>query len=63
MYFYGPSSVEVLKPAKFDIRADDLQDGLMDMAEMIQAYNSHVLQLMGRKELAEFNSRLYDKKN
>ncbi|MFH1696690.1 MAG: hypothetical protein ABH854_02160 [Candidatus Diapherotrites archaeon] len=62
MYFYGPSSVEVLKPAKFDIPADDLQDGLMDMAEMIQAYNSHVLNLMGRKELAEFNNKLYEKK-
>lgn len=62
MYFYGPSSVEVVKPSKFEISLQDLQDGLMDMADMIQSYNRYVLNLMSKKELSEFNQRLYDKK-
>ncbi|MFH1224554.1 MAG: helix-turn-helix domain-containing protein [Candidatus Diapherotrites archaeon] len=62
MYFYGPSSVEVIKPAKFEILLHDLQDGLMDMAEMIQSYNRYVLNLMSKKELEELSRKLYDKR-
>jgi len=38
---------------------DDLQDALMDMAEMIQAYNASMLKYMEKEELEEFAKNLY----
>jgi len=61
MYFYGPSSVEIIKPAKLEIDLADLQDGLIDMAQMILAYNSQILEMMNRKELRDFHNKIYEK--
>lgn len=58
MYFFGPTSVEVVKPRKLELSIDDLQEGLMDMAEMIQAYNYHVLKTMKKSELESFQKKL-----
>ncbi len=60
MYFYGPVSAEVIKPNKYEIAISDLQEGLADMAHMIQSYNQYVLELMSRKELNEFYNKLYE---
>ena len=62
MYFFGPSSVEVLKPAKVVLPMDDLQDALMEMAEMIQSYNHAMLKSMNKDELANFSKSLYASK-
>ena len=62
MYFYGPVSVEVVKPNKYEIAMSDLQDGLGDMANMIQSYNQYVMKLMSKEELNEFYDKLYDYK-
>jgi hypothetical protein len=61
MYFYGPSSVEVMKPSKWEINLSDLQDGLVDMAQMIQAYNNSILNMMNKQELREFHNKIYEK--
>lgn len=63
MYFYGPSSVEVLKPRKVVLSMDDLQDALMEMAEMVQIYNAAMLKSMAKEELEEFARGLYSPKN
>ncbi len=59
MFFYGPSSVEVVKPAKIEFSAHDLQDGLMETADMVQKYSQAIHRLMNRDELAKFNTDLY----
>lgn len=59
MVFYGPTSVEVLKPSKYEISADALQDGLMDLAEMVHAYNAYVVKMMNRTELEEFQKKIF----
>lgn len=59
LFFYGPSSLEVVKPAKIEFSAQDLQDGLMEAADMVQKYSSTVHKLMNREELAKFNAELY----
>jgi len=59
MFFYGPSSVEVVKPSKIEFSAQDLQDGLMEAADMVQKYSNVVHKLMSRDELAKFNTELY----
>jgi hypothetical protein len=62
MYFYGPSSVEIIKPAKIELSAQDFQDGLMDMAEMIQNYTQYIARMMNRQELESLHQRLINGK-
>jgi len=59
MFFYGPSSVEVVKPAKIEFSAQDLQDGLMEAADMVQKYSTAIHRLLNREELEKFNTELY----
>ena len=59
MFFYGPSSVEVVKPAKIEFSAQDLQDGLMETADMVQKYSAAIHKLLNREELEKFNAELY----
>ncbi len=59
MFFYGPTSVEVLKPAKIEFSAQDLQDGLLTMAEMAQKYSAYIHRLLNKEELERFNESLY----
>lgn len=61
MFYYAPISVEVLKPEKIELGADDLQDGLIDLAELIHAYADRIIKLMNRKELEDFNRSLFSK--
>lgn len=58
MYFYGPSSVEVIKPAKLEFSAQDMQDGLMDMAGMIQTYTQYITKLLNRQELEALHQKI-----
>ncbi len=60
MYFFGPSSVEVIKPSKVVLPMGDLQDALMEMADMIHAYNDAMLKSMNKDELAKFSKSLYE---
>ncbi len=59
LFYYGPSSLEVIKPAKIEFSAQDLQDGLLEAADMVQKYSATVHKLMNREELAKFNADLY----
>lgn len=58
IHFYGPTTIEVLKPAKLELDAHDLQEGLLDMAQMIHRYSDYLTKLLNRAELEEFNRRL-----
>lgn len=58
MYFYGPSSMEIIKPAKIELSAQDFQDGLMDMADMIQAYTQYIAKMMNRQELENLHNKI-----
>ncbi len=59
MFFYAPSSLEVIKPEKIDFSAQDFQDGLMDMADMLQKYSTFIAKRLNKEELDQFYSKLY----
>ena len=61
MFFYGPGLIEVMKPAKMEFNAQDLQDGLTDMSDMVHKYTEYITKLMSRKELEAFHDKLYRK--
>ena len=59
MFFYAPSSIEVLKPEKVSFSAHDLQDGLIDMTDMINKYSNYIAKSMNKEELEKFHDKLY----
>lgn len=59
MFFYGPTGLEVLKPPKVELSAQDLQDGLAELADMVQKYNSYIQRMMNKQELERFHQNLY----
>lgn len=58
MFFYGPSTIEVLKPEKISLKAFDFQDGLMQLADISQKYNTYIRKALNKKELEEFNKKI-----
>jgi hypothetical protein len=59
MFFYGPASVEVIKPTKIEFTLDDFQNGLVDMTEMVHAYANYIMGILSRKKVEEFNTQFY----
>lgn len=59
MVFYGPTSIEIIKPNKITISADVLQDGLVDLADIIQSYTHYIAQNMNQQELREFQKKIF----
>ncbi|HLD59325.1 MAG TPA: hypothetical protein VI977_06890 [archaeon] len=59
MFFYSPSSIEVIKPEKVYFSAHDLQDGLIDMTDMINKYSNYIAKAMNKEELEKFHDKLY----
>ena len=58
MFFYGPTSVEIIKPEKFEIKADDLQDALMTVSQMTQNYTNYIAKLIKEKEINDLDRKI-----
>lgn len=58
MFYYGPSTVEVLKPGKMEIQASDLQDALAELSDINSKYTNYIASSMNKKELEEFNKKI-----
>ncbi len=58
-FFYGPASIEVIKPAKIEFTLNDFQDGLVDMTEMVHAYADYIMGILSRKKVEEFNTKFF----
>ncbi len=58
---YGPSSVELIEPASFEIKASEAQAILVDIAEVIQMYTQTIAKL--QKELGPRQPRIRLKLN
>ena len=50
---YGPSSIELMEPARFELKASEGQAILIDIAEMVHAYSQIIAQQ--QNELAKVN--------
>ncbi|MDO8428253.1 MAG: hypothetical protein Q7S92_03505 [Candidatus Diapherotrites archaeon] len=59
VYFYGPSSIEILKPEKVEIENNDLQDALMFMADINYKYADLVTKNMNKRQLEEFYQSVF----
>ncbi|MBU1121015.1 MAG: hypothetical protein ABIE23_06450 [archaeon] len=59
MFLYGPTSVEVLKPEKFEVEMGELQEALMAMADVVHSYTEYIAKKLSREELENFNKQLF----
>lgn len=62
IFYFGPTSMEIIKPEKIAFSAHDLQDGLLDMAELVHTYTEYITQTMKREEIEQFHKKLYSTK-
>jgi hypothetical protein len=61
VFFYAPSSIEVVKPQKIELSADDLQDSLVEMSDMVQGYLQTIQKSMNKAELEAFRDKMLKK--
>ena len=61
VFLFSPTSIEVLKPQKIEINADDLQDSLVEMSDMVQGYLQSIQKMMNKAELEAFRKNLIKK--
>lgn len=59
MFFYGPTAIEVIKPERIELGAQDLQDGLLDIASMLQKYSAFIAKKLNKEELDQFYQKLF----
>lgn len=59
--FYAPASIEIIKPDRMEFTAQDLQDGLVDLSDMVHKYTDYITRLMNREELDRFHRNLFKK--
>ncbi|MCX6804266.1 MAG: hypothetical protein NTY48_06925 [Candidatus Diapherotrites archaeon] len=54
LFYYGPTSVEVLKPSKIEFSQSEFQDGLVYLADVFQRYANFTMKNLNREELDKF---------
>jgi len=59
LFYYGPSSVEVIKPSKIEFSQPEFQDGLVYLSEVLQKYATFTMQHLNKEELDKFYNELY----
>lgn len=59
LFYYGPTSIEVIKPQKIEFSQFEFQEGLVTLSEIFQKYASFAFKHLNQAELDEFYNDLY----
>lgn len=59
VFYYGPTSIEVLKPNKIEISSYEFQDGLVGLSEIFQKYADFFTKHLTNEELEKFYRQAY----
>ncbi|MDD4251045.1 MAG: hypothetical protein PHX27_02530 [Candidatus ainarchaeum sp.] len=59
LFYYGPTSIEVIKPSKIEFSQAEFQEGLVELSEIFQKYAAFFTQKLNNEELAKFYSDAY----
>ena len=60
LFYYGPTSIEVIKPDKLEITQAEFQDGLVQLSGIFQKYADFMLKHLNKEELNKFHKDLYN---
>lgn len=59
LFYYGPSTVELMKPSKIEFSQAEFQDGLVYLSEIFQKYATFTMKNLKKDELDKFYNSLY----
>jgi hypothetical protein len=59
LFYYGPSSIEVIRPSKIELSQYEFEAGLVDLATIFQKYANYFTKKLTKEELAKFQDRIY----
>lgn len=60
LFYYGPTSIEVLKPSKIEMSQAEFQDGLVQLSGIFQKYADFMLKHLNKEELNKFYKKIYE---
>jgi len=60
LFYYGPTSIEIIKPDKIEITQQEFQDGLVQLSGIFQKYADFMLKHLNKEELNKFHKDLYN---
>jgi hypothetical protein len=59
LFYYGPTSIEVLKPSKIQMNSYEFQEGLIELSEIFQKYAVFFTKKLNQEELEKFHKDAY----
>jgi len=59
LFYYGPTTVEVMKPEKIEFSQYEFQEGLVELSEIFQKYADYFTKHLTKENLEKFYSDLY----
>jgi hypothetical protein len=59
LFYYGPTSVEVIKPQKIEFSQYEFQEGIVELAEIFQKYADYFTKKLTKSELDKFYEDIY----
>jgi len=59
LFYYGPISVEVLKPSKIEFSQFEFQEGVVTLSEIFQKYAEFFTKHLNKEELTKFYNEVY----
>jgi hypothetical protein len=59
LFYYGPTSIEVLRPSKIEINQFEFQEGLIELSEIFQRYADFFTKKLNNEELEKFYTDAY----
>jgi hypothetical protein len=60
LFYYGASSIEVLKPDRITFSQYEFQEGLMDLATIFQSYSRYFMEHLNKEDLNKFYEKIYE---
>ncbi|MCX6801307.1 MAG: hypothetical protein NTZ73_03910 [Candidatus Diapherotrites archaeon] len=60
LFYYGASSIEVLKPDRIAFSQYEFQEGLMDLAAIFQSYSRYFMEHLNKEDLDKFYKKIYE---
>lgn len=60
LFYYGPTSIEVIKPNKLELSQAEFQDGLVQLSGIFQKYADFMLKHLNKEELNKFYKNIYE---
>jgi len=59
LFYYGPTSVEVMKPSKIEFSQFEFQEGLVTLSEIFQKYADFAMKHLNKEEIDRFYKDMY----